>query len=100
MRTKLYDDLRRIDDLSFTFAAMQKLTRPGAFGTSREVRRYRPANDNSMTGKVVRMVPYNGGCSTTSGRVPVSVSRVVLLADRAGKTCDIRIAAREMAVAA
>lgn len=31
-----------------------------------------PANDN----KVVHMVPYNGGCSTTSGRVPVSLARV------------------------
>jgi hypothetical protein len=31
-----------------------------------------PANDN----KVVHMVPYNGGCSTTSGRVPVSLARI------------------------
>lgn len=31
------------------------------------------ANDNI---KVVRMTPYNGGCSTTSGMVPVSLARV------------------------
>jgi hypothetical protein len=46
------------------------------------------------------MVAYNGGCSTTSGMVPVSVSNVVMLADKAGRACDRRIAIREMAVAA
>ncbi|QWY83255.1 hypothetical protein [Rhizobium phage RHph_X2_25] len=30
------------------------------------------ANDN----KIVKMVPHNGGCSTTSGLVPVSLPRV------------------------
>lgn len=30
------------------------------------------ANDN----KVVKMMPHNGGCSTTSGKMPVSVARV------------------------
>ncbi len=33
------------------------------------------ANDN----KVIKMVPHNGGCSTTSGRMPVSVVRVPTL---------------------
>lgn len=31
------------------------------------------ANDNEPR-KTVRMVPHNGGCSTTSGMVPVSVA--------------------------
>ncbi|UYE95829.1 hypothetical protein KNLIENLN_00016 [Sinorhizobium phage NV1.1.1] len=30
------------------------------------------ANDN----KIVKMMPHNGGCSTTSGLVPVSLPRV------------------------
>lgn len=30
------------------------------------------ANDN----KIVKLVPHNGGCSTTSGLVPVSLPRV------------------------
>jgi hypothetical protein len=33
------------------------------------------ANDN----KVVRMMPHNGGCSSLSGRVPVSLPRVPTL---------------------
>ena len=34
------------------------------------------ANDNKKT---TRMVAYNGGCSTTSGMVPVSVQRLSFL---------------------
>ncbi len=33
------------------------------------------ANDN-IPGRVTRMTAYNGGCSTTSGMVPVSLVRV------------------------
>lgn len=33
------------------------------------------ANDN-IAHKITRMTPYNGGCSTTSGMVPVSLVRV------------------------
>lgn len=33
------------------------------------------ANDNHPD-RVTRMTPYNGGCSTTSGMVPVSLVRV------------------------
>lgn len=33
------------------------------------------ANDN----KIIKMVPHNGGCSTTSGKMPVSVVRVPTL---------------------
>ncbi|WP_271025321.1 hypothetical protein [Rhizobium sp. RCAM05973] len=36
------------------------------------------ANDNEPR-KTVRMVPHNGGCSTTSGRVPVSVRHIAAL---------------------
>lgn len=34
------------------------------------------ANDNSPAGRVVRMSAHNGGCSTLSGLVPVSLVRV------------------------
>ncbi|NKJ03098.1 helix-turn-helix domain-containing protein [Rhizobium sp. SG741] len=30
------------------------------------------ANDN----KIIKMMPHNGGCSTASGRMPVSVARL------------------------
>lgn len=35
----------------------------------------RPANDNHPD-RVVRMMPHNGGCSTTSGRMPVTLPRI------------------------
>lgn len=38
-------------------------------------RKYPAANDN----KIVRLVANNGGCSTTSGMVPVSLPRVATL---------------------
>jgi len=34
-----------------------------------------PANDNHPD-RITRMTAYNGGCSTTSGMVPVSLVRV------------------------
>lgn len=34
-----------------------------------------PANDNNP-GRVTRMTPHNGGCSTTSGKMPVTLVRV------------------------
>lgn len=40
--------------------------------------KFRAANDNDPR-KSVRMTPYNGGCSTLSGMVPVSLARVSLL---------------------
>lgn len=33
------------------------------------------ANDNHPD-RVTRMMPHNGGCSTTSGRVPVTLARI------------------------
>ena len=33
------------------------------------------ANDN----KIIKMMPHNGGCSTASGKMPVSVARVPTL---------------------
>lgn len=41
-------------------------------------REIEPANDNRRT---VRMVARNGGCSTTSGMVPVSVPHVGYIDD-------------------
>ncbi|RAL98696.1 helix-turn-helix domain-containing protein [Agrobacterium sp. MS2] len=35
----------------------------------------RPANDN-FADRVTRFSPHNGGCSTTSGMVPVTLARV------------------------
>jgi hypothetical protein len=35
--------------------------------------RQRPANDN-VPGTIVRMSPHNGGCSTLSGMVPVTLA--------------------------
>ncbi|WP_312412042.1 hypothetical protein [Shinella sp.] len=40
--------------------------------------KFRAANDNDPR-KTIRMTPYNGGCSTLSGMVPVSVARVSML---------------------
>jgi len=82
MRTKLYEDMRKIDDLSFTFGAMRRITRPVGHSGSMKTATWRgrvlpvAANDNKKT---TRMVAYNGGCSTTSGMVPVSVQRLSFL---------------------
>lgn len=40
--------------------------------------KFRAVNDNDPR-KSTQMVPYNGGCSTLSGRIPVSVPRVSIL---------------------
>ena len=39
-----------------------------------------PANDNNPE-RVTRMTPHNGGCSTTSGMMPVTVRRLVAAND-------------------
>lgn len=70
MRTKLYY-ARRADGMSFNIFA--KLS-PLLGAVMRPLRK--PANDNNKT---TRMVAYNGGCSTTSGMVPVSVQRLSFL---------------------
>lgn len=87
MRTKLYEDMRKIDDLSFTFGAMRRITRPVGHSGSMKTATWRgriltvAANDNNLHGgsRTTRMVAYNGGCSTTSGMVPVSVQRLSFL---------------------
>lgn len=69
MRTRLYFAplaMRAALQTAPLFAAMRKL-RPAA------------ANDNNPNNKTTRMVAYNGGCSTTSGMVPVSVQRLSFL---------------------
>lgn len=35
----------------------------------------RPANDNCAD-RIIRFSPHNGGCSTTSGMVPVTLARI------------------------
>lgn len=37
-------------------------------------------NDNNPS-RVTRMVPHNGGCSTTSGKVPVTLPRLSCLGE-------------------
>lgn len=80
MRTRLYDDVRHCGDLH-DFAGMRPLTKPAGSpgsmlaGTWRNRRRPVAANDNNPN-KTTIMVAHNGGCSTTSGMVPVSVRRV------------------------
>lgn len=54
----------------------------------------KPANDNRRT---VRMVPRNGGCSTTSGKVAVSVPRVAYIDGAVEQPCQMP---RQMQVAA
>ena len=69
MRTKLYYAplaMRAALHLSPLLGAVMRKCRPTA------------ANDNNPR-KTTRMVAYNGGCSTTSGMVPVSVQRLSFL---------------------
>lgn len=69
MRTKLYYAplaMRAALQLSPLLGAVMRKCRPVA------------ANDNNPS-KATRMVAYNGGCSTTSGMVPVSVQRLSFL---------------------
>ncbi|WP_210422004.1 hypothetical protein [Rhizobium sp. S9] len=48
------------------------------------------ANDN----KIVKMMPHNGGCSTTSGEQPVSLRRIPTM-----ETAEVAPSEREMRVA-
>jgi hypothetical protein len=49
------------------------------------------ANDNNPD-RTTKMAPYNGGCSTTSGMMPVTLQRVPTL-----ETAEVPLSAREMA---
>lgn len=49
------------------------------------------ANDN----KIVKMMPHNGGCSTTSGGMPVSLRRIPTM-----DIAEVAPSARELQVAA
>lgn len=52
-----------------------------------------PANDNHP-GRVTRMTAHNGGCSTLSGKVPVSVVRIPTLDGAAGQGgAELQVAA-------
>lgn len=45
------------------------------FGAGRPRTAHRADNDNNPD-RVTRMVPFNGGCSTTSGKTPVTLPRL------------------------
>lgn len=53
-------------------AAYQRLRR--TYGLQKQ-RAFIPANDNNPD-RVTRLAPHNGGCSTLSGLMPVSLPRV------------------------
>ncbi|EHJ97760.1 hypothetical protein [Agrobacterium tumefaciens] len=53
-------------------AAYQRLRR--TYGLQKQ-RTFIPANDNNSD-RVTRLAPHNGGCSTLSGLLPVSLPRV------------------------
>lgn len=65
--------------------AYQRLRR--AYGLERP-RALAPANDNKP-GRVTRLAAHNGGCSTLSGMMPVSVVRIPTLDGHA----DVQVAA-------
>jgi hypothetical protein len=73
-------------------AIYKRLNRSYGAGIPRSVPT--PANDNRADRKTV-MVPYNGGCSTTSGMVPVTLPRIPTL-----EAPEVPLSPREMAVAA
>ncbi|MBB4192750.1 helix-turn-helix domain-containing protein [Rhizobium aethiopicum] len=52
------------------------------------------ANDNSTAGRVVRLSPWNGGCSTTSGMAPVTVPHIPTL-----DTAEVEPSDRELLLA-
>lgn len=56
-------------------AAYQRMRRKFGLGATAPRLYAAPANDNNP-GKVTRMAAHNGGCSTLSGMVPVSLVRV------------------------
>lgn len=62
--------------------AYQSLRRK--FGLIEYPKRPRAANDN-VPGRVTRMSPHNGGCSTLSGMVPVTLARVPTVDGVAGE---------------
>lgn len=61
-----------------------------------EIYKQRPAaaNDN-VPGRVRRMSPHNGGCSTLSGKMPVTLAEVATV-----ERPPVPLSVREMAVAA
>lgn len=56
-----------------------------------------PANDNNPD-RVTRMTPRNGGCSTTSGMMPVTVRRLVAANDNACEDEQAGLAVHEYAL--
>lgn len=76
MRHSVIDDMLD-EDPSESFLREDKLilnyTRHLSMGRPRTA--HRTDNDNNPE-RVTRMVPFNGGCSTTSGRTPVTMPRL------------------------
>jgi AcrR family transcriptional regulator len=63
-------------------------------GKRRKAPKRAAANDNSMAGRVVRMAPWNGGCSTTSGMAPVTLPHIPTL-----DTAEVEPSERELLLA-
>ncbi|MGM4911479.1 hypothetical protein [Rhizobium sp. 768_B6_N1_8] len=72
-----------------------------AFGTDAIRARRQAANDNNPN-RATMMMPRNGGCSTTSGEMPVSVKRIPTLdkAEVEPSDRELLLAGLEMQVAA
>jgi hypothetical protein len=61
-----------------------------SFGAGLPRVRPKAANDNNPNA-VKKMMPHNGGCSTVSGEMPVSIARVPTL-----ETAEVAPSAREL----
>ncbi|OJH53509.1 hypothetical protein ATN81_19165 [Agrobacterium pusense] len=72
-------------------AAYQRLRR--TYGLQKQ-RAFIPANDNN-TERMTRMAPHNGGCSTLSGLMPVSLPRVLTAANDNASASEDDLAAGE-----
>lgn len=76
MRHSVIDDMLD-EDPSESFLrediALMRYTSKFSMGRPRTA--HRADNDNNPL-RVTRMVPFNGGCSTTSGRTPVTMPRI------------------------
>ncbi len=78
-------------------AAYQRLRRTYGLGKTAPRIFSAPANDNRADRSVV-MMPHNGGCSTLSGLMPVSLPRVVTAANDNDADLQAGLAVNEYAL--
>lgn len=72
--------LRRQGASYRTIGRMAGMTGPAIFyRLGGERKRRKPANDNARHDVVKRAMPFNGGCSTTSGVQDISLPRVTFI---------------------